>query len=73
MTFEARPVRVEPAQGGLMESPRPSPRLVGETLAQVAALVGPERVGIPLTLDTHRPDALRLTPFRPDVASAAPG
>jgi protein ImuB len=45
---------------------------VGETLAQVAALVGAERVGIPIPLDTHRPDALRLTPFRCDGSPSAP-
>ena len=41
----------------------PAPAALGRTLAELAALSGPERVGSPEVADDHRPDAFGLAPF----------
>ena len=64
IALRAQPVRVPPDQETLTGSSRPSSRALAETLARLAALMGPERIGIPVLLDSHRPDAMRLAPFR---------
>jgi protein ImuB len=42
----------------------PAPAALARTLAELAALVGSERVGAPAVADDHRPDACRMEPFR---------
>ena len=64
IALRAQPVRVPPDQETLTGSSRSSPRALAETLARLAALMGPERIGVPVLLDSHRPDAMRLAPFR---------
>jgi len=64
ITLRAQPVRVLSVQETLTDSSRPSSRALAETLARLAALMGPERIGVPVLLDSHRPDAMRLAPFR---------
>jgi len=63
VTLRAHPVRVPPGQGSLTDPPRPHPRLVAAVLARLAALVGPQQLGVPQLLDTHRPDAVTLAPY----------
>jgi protein ImuB len=63
ITLRVRPVRVGSAQPRFDEPPRPSPRLLTATLARLSALVGAPGIGSPVILDTHRPDAVRMTPF----------
>jgi protein ImuB len=41
----------------------PAPAALSRTLAELAALCGPERVGAPALANAHRPDAFALTPF----------
>jgi protein ImuB len=41
----------------------PAPGALSRTLAELAALCGPERVGAPALANAHRPDAFALTPF----------
>ncbi len=41
----------------------PSPNELDQTLAELAAICGAERVGSPLVLDDHRPGAFALKPF----------
>jgi protein ImuB len=41
----------------------PAPAALSRTLAELAALCGPERVGAPALADAHRPDAFALAPF----------
>jgi protein ImuB len=43
----------------------PAPAALARTLAELAALVGPSRVGTPAVADDHRPDACCMQPFRP--------
>jgi protein ImuB len=68
VTLRARPVRVPAAQTSLGDPSRPSPRLVTATLARLAALVGAQQIGVPVPLDSHRPDAVELAPYQtPDA------
>ena len=41
----------------------PSPSELDQTLAELAAICGTERVGTPLVIDDHRPDSFGLEPF----------
>ena len=43
----------------------PSPSALDETLAELDAICGEERVGAPGVVDDHRPDAFATRPFRP--------
>jgi protein ImuB len=42
----------------------PAPAVLARTLAELAALVGPSRVGAPAVADDHHPGAYRIEPFR---------
>jgi protein ImuB len=68
ITLRAHPVRVPPVQEPLADPARPRPRLLAAMLARLAALVGTHQVGVPVLLDSHRPDAVRLDPFPVDAA-----
>jgi protein ImuB len=64
LTLRAQPVRVPATQEPLDGAGRPSPRALAETVARVIALVGADNLGVPVLLDTHRPEAIRLDPLR---------
>jgi protein ImuB len=63
VTALVTPGRVRLAQGSLFGAPMPAPGKLSTTLARLAALVGPERVGAPAVPDTHRPGAFGVRPF----------
>jgi len=63
IVLRARPVRVAKAQPRFDEPSRPSPRLLTAALARLSALVGARGIGFPVLLDSHRPDAVQMTPF----------
>jgi protein ImuB len=63
VTALVTPGRVRFAQGSLFGAPMPAPGKLSTTLARLAALVGPERVGAPAVPDTHRPGAFAVAPF----------
>ena len=52
-------------QFSLFEPTLPSPEKLAVTLARLSNLVGPDHVGAPLVVDTHRPGAFALARFAP--------
>jgi protein ImuB len=74
---EAIHITVEPrapraAQADLFAPPCPAPERLHVTLARLAALCGPGKVGALMPRNSHLPDAIELVPFalRPIVAPA---
>ncbi|HMH42644.1 MAG TPA: hypothetical protein VK557_04115, partial [Pyrinomonadaceae bacterium] len=63
VTISAEPVKPRASQTGLFIPLAPEPEKLEITLARLAKLVGPENVGSPELLDTHRPDAFRVKRF----------
>lgn len=72
MRLSMAPTRGERQQFQLFETTLRDPNRFGETLGRLAALVGPENVGVAEVLDTHRPDGIRLNPPRFQDAGDAP-
>jgi protein ImuB len=66
----AAPARPPERQEGLFDAGLRDPAAFWENLARVAAIVGDDRVGTPVPLDTHRPDAFVME--RPAEAVAPP-
>jgi protein ImuB len=62
LQLTATPSRSARQQFGLFESALRDPNQFYETLAQLVALVGHDRVGVPVLEPTHRPDSFRLVP-----------
>jgi protein ImuB len=56
------PVKPQSAQSGLFILAAPEPVKLELTIARLKSIVGQDRVGTPALLDTHRPDAFRMTP-----------
>jgi protein ImuB len=61
-------LRVEPTpaptlQHSLLERARPRPEQISTLVARLSALVGARRIGRPVLLDTHRPDAFEMAAF----------
>lgn len=69
----AMPAGLRPVQGDLFRPAGPTPERLAATLARLASLCGPERVGAPVAPDTHRPDAWALAPFDPSGAPQRAG
>ena len=65
VTLRARPTRAGAAQESFTDPSRPSPRLLAATMNRLVALVGPDRIGAPALLDSHRPDAVGLRAYAP--------
>jgi len=75
---EAIRITVEPrapraAQADMFAPPCPSPERLHVTLARLAALCGPGKVGTLMPRNSHLPDAVELGPFAPrPTATPAP-
>jgi protein ImuB len=70
----ALPARVRATQLDLLRPAGPAPDRLAATVARLAALVGPENVGSPATVNTWREEAVAVAPFslRPDPKPPAP-
>jgi protein ImuB len=67
-------LRVEPTpaptlQHSLLERARPRPEQTSTLVARLSALAGARRIGRPVLLDSHRPDAFRMEAFTGEDAT----
>jgi protein ImuB len=71
VTIEIDPAPSRIVQFSLLERSMPSPETLATLTARLNALVGEDRCGSPVLLDSHRPDAFELKRFDPDDPSSA--
>ena len=64
-TLVAHPDRPRESQLSLFGPPSLSPEKLATTLARLFALLGPDRVGSPRPLDSHRPERSALVEYQP--------
>lgn len=62
------PAQVRTAQLDLYRPAGPAPERLATTVARLAAICGSDRVGAPLIVNSHRPEALALAPFDPETS-----
>jgi len=67
VTIEIDPAPARIVQFSLLERTIPSPETLATLTARLNALVGEDRCGSPVLLDSHRPDAFEMTRFDPDA------
>lgn len=72
VTLRAEPTPARSLQHSLLERARPAPEQISTLVARLTALMGEGRVGSPASLDSHRPDAVRLARFDPDARRQTP-
>ncbi len=63
LEIELRPVNPRLLQGGLFRPAAPEPDKLHVVLARITAIVGRGRVGTPVILNTHRPDAYNIRQY----------
>jgi protein ImuB len=66
VTIEVDPAPGRIVQFSLLERAIPSPETLATLTARLGALVGEDRCGSPVLLDSHRPDAFEMRRFNPD-------
>jgi protein ImuB len=71
ITIEPAPGRI--LQESLLERARPAPEQMTTLLARLGALIGEGRCGAPALVDTHRPGAFAMVPFRARAESGNRG
>lgn len=72
VSVEAIPAKPRRIQNGLFVPLAPEPEKLELTLARIAHEVGKENVGSPEILDTHRPDAFRMSRYGSVKPTATP-
>ncbi len=65
LRLELHPVPPQVLQHGLFVPSTPEPQKLQIVAARIAGLVGEGNVGVPSLLNTYRPDAFEIRPFRP--------
>jgi protein ImuB len=70
VTMRVDPTPAPTLQHSLLERARPAPEKVSTLVARLSALMGERRVGSPVLVDTHRPDAFQMTGFAPSALAA---
>ena len=68
----AVPAHMRAAQLDLFRPAGPAPEHLATTLARLATICGPGRVGAPVVVDSHRPETIALAPFDPPDGPDAP-
>tara|TARA_A100001037_G_scaffold281806_1_gene285835 strand:- start:882 stop:2393 length:1512 start_codon:yes stop_codon:yes gene_type:complete len=63
LSLSISPTCTSSIQLSLFETNLRDPNRFAETLAQLEALLGPDRVGTPVPTPSHRPDHFRMNPF----------
>jgi protein ImuB len=72
VSLHAQPVKTAHQQFGLFETVLRDPNQLYETLARLTALLGADRVGMPVLEETYCPDAFSLEPFAWQVEAIDP-
>jgi len=72
LALTIQPVKLQGHQFGLFEVTLRNPNRFSETVARLAALCGPERVGTPVLEPTHQPDSFRIQPPNFDATLHSP-
>jgi len=67
----ATPRVPRPAQADLFLPPSPAPDRLQTTIARLAAMCGPDRVGTLRAVNSHRPEAIAVMPFDPPPPAAS--
>jgi protein ImuB len=67
VTLRVDPTPARTLQHSLLERARPQPEQVSTLMARLSALMGARRVGRPVLMDSHRPDAFRMETFTGDA------
>jgi protein ImuB len=73
VTIELDPAPARITQFSLLQRALPSPETLSTLTARLSALVGESRVGSPVLLDTHAPDAFAMKGYAPDGPASARG
>jgi protein ImuB len=72
VSIELDPAPARITQFSLLQRALPSPETLSTLTARLSALVGDTRIGSPVLLDSHRPDAFEMHAFRPEGHGARP-
>ena len=72
VTLRVDPTPARTLQHSLLERARPKPEQVSTLVARLSALMGTRRVGRPVLMDSHRPDAFTMESFTGEAQSAKP-
>ena len=71
-SLRASPDRAREVQLSLFAPPAPSPDALSTTLARLAALLGPDRLGSPRPVSGHKPERFSLSPYDPPASPLSP-
>ena len=72
VTLRVDPTPARTLQHSLLERARPKPEQVSTLVARLSALMGARRVGRPVLLDSHRPDAFTMETFTGQDGGSSP-